>query len=480
MTSRTKSGIRATLVAFALVLNVLVLGCDGSGPSGPETPGATGTLDLTITGLPGGANAAVVVTGPSGFRRTVHGTTRLTALTPGAYNVEALSVGVHGGVYDAQPASIAATVAADAMTPINLTYAFTAAPLRSLDRIVDSIRVAFQLPALAGAIVTVDDAAFARGSAGTRRVGGTSAVTVADLWHLGSNFKAFTALLAAVAVDRGAIEWTATAGEAFPEFAAVMRSEYRAITLRELLAHQSGVPRNPPSAVATAGATRTAQRDSVVSWAVTQPPTGPAGAYAYSNTGYMIAAAMLDDALNSSFEESMQSLVFEPLGITDAGFGPQAPSGSATQPVAHRWQSGQWQVLENFDNPPVYSAPGGAHMSLGSWSLFLQEILRVEAGTPELVSVEEGRQMTSSHATISGSSSYGLGWVITSRTWANGRTLTHSGSNTGNHSVTWMAPEPGFAVMAVTNSYDGTASQLSGRALDALAGRLIAFYQNGH
>lgn len=468
--------IRSIVVAMAVTLSA----CDGSsGPSGPE-PATTGTMDVTISGLPAGASAGVVVTGPAGFTRTVNATTRLTEMTPGTYTIVAQPIGVHGGVYEPEPGSVAATVAAAALTPINLTYAFAAKPLESLNRIVDSVRVAFQLPALAGAIVIADDAAFARGVAGTRRVSGGPVVTVDDLWHLGSNFKAFTGMLAAVAVDHGVIEWEARVADSFPEFADVLRAEYRDITLRELLSHQSGVPRDPPSAVATTGTTPVLQRKSVVSWALTQPPASVAGAYHYSNTGYMVAGAMLEDVLGVSFEDAMQMRVLEPLGITDAGFGPQALSGSTTQPVAHRWQNGQWQVLENFDNPPVYSAPGGAHMSLGSWSLFLQEVLRVEAGNPRIVSVEEGRQTTASHATISGTDSYGQGWVITSRSWANGRTLTHSGSNTGNHSVTWMAPLRGFAVVGVTNSYDGTASDLSGRALDALAARLISFYLYGH
>jgi hypothetical protein len=72
-----------------------------------------------------------------------------------------------------------------------------------------------------------------------------------------------------------------------------------------------------------------------------------------------------------------------------------------------------------------------------------------------------------------------MGWVVTSRTWAEGRTLTHNGSNTGNYSVTWMAPLRGFAVLAVTNCYDGTGTDRSSRALDVVASRLIGFYNTG-
>jgi hypothetical protein len=48
--------------------------------------------------------------------------------------------------------------------------------------------------------------------------------------------------------------------------------------------------------------------------------------------------------------------------------------------------------------------------------------------------------------------------------------LNHNGSNTMNHSVAWLAPERGFAVIACTNS----GSPKAAKALDELVGLLIA------
>lgn len=345
--------------------------------------------------------------------------------------------------------------------------------------IVDSIRVAYNLPALAGAIVTVDDLDYGSGVSGLRRVTGGAEATLQDLWHLGSNFKAFTGMLAAIAVENGALEWTTTIAEAFPELAGSIRAEYEDVTLRDLLSHQSGLPRDPGAGTAI-GTTRTQQRDAVAAWAVNQPPASTRGTYSYTNTGYMLAGAMIERVLGGTFEDEMDEHVFTPLGIDDAGFGPQAPVGSTLQPVAHSLVNGQWVAREGFDNIPVYSSAGGVHMSVESWSRFLREVLRLEAGSPTIVSDAVGSETTAAHVTISASDSYGLGWIITSRTWANGRTLTHSGTNTGNYSVTWMAPNRGFAVLGVSNSYDSSDNAVTARALDALAGRLIHFYNTGN
>jgi CubicO group peptidase (beta-lactamase class C family) len=460
-----------------VLLAVAALGCDGGGtPSGPSP--ATASLQVNVTGMPASVPAAVTVIGPAGFSRTIGATTTLSGLAVGSYEVRSGWVATFDGTYKPAQALQTVTVTGGGTAQVDVAYALDAAAGRDLSQIMDSIRRAFDLPALAGVLVRVDDPVWAWGVAGQRRVTGGAAATFQDLWHLGSNFKAFTAMLAAVAVQRGTIAWTTTMAQAFPELSGTMRAEYRDVMLRELLSHQSGMPRDPPGS-AIVGATRTLQRDAVAAWAVTQAPASVRGTYAYSNLGYMLAGAMIERALGTDFESAMGEHVFGPLGISDAGFGPQATALSTLQPAAHRLVNGQWQVLEAFDNPPVYSSAGGAHMSAPSWARFLREVLRVEAGTSTLVTSAVGRVTTTGIVTMSPTDSYAMGWVVTSRTWAEGRTLTHSGSNTGNYSVTWMAPLRGFAVLAVTNCYDGTDTARSSRALDAVASRLIAFYNTG-
>lgn len=351
-----------------------------------------------------------------------------------------------------------------------------AAPARrNIDALVDSVRNEFDLPALAGSIVTLKGGTIALGVAGMRRVSGSNAVTSDDHWHLGSDFKAFTAMLAAIAVDKGRIAWTTTLAESFPELRDSIREPFKAVTLRDVLSHQGGIPRDVAGAVP--GATQTERRNRLVRWALTSEPTSPRGIYAYSNVGYITAAAMLERALGAPFEDAIKTYIFTPLGITDAGFGPQADAGSMSQPVAHRrTPDGGWRELEALDNQPVYSAAGGAYMSLPSWGKFVQEILRVEAGSPTIVSALSGRMPIDAQVTISNNDSYGMGWIVTARSWAGGKTLTHTGSNTANIAVAWIAPKRGVAFLAVSNSFDTSSEALSARGADALIGRMVEYY----
>ncbi len=58
-----------------------LLAC-GGGTSGPTGP-VTGSLAVAVSGLPDGASAAVSMTGPGGFARTLTASQTISNLAPG-------------------------------------------------------------------------------------------------------------------------------------------------------------------------------------------------------------------------------------------------------------------------------------------------------------------------------------------------------------------------------------------------------------
>jgi uncharacterized protein YjdB len=82
-----------------------------------------GSLVLTLSGLPDGAIANVVVTGPYGFSQGVTASTTLTPLVPGRYTIAASNVVVSGVVYAPTPPSATVDVAASA-TPAAAAVAY--------------------------------------------------------------------------------------------------------------------------------------------------------------------------------------------------------------------------------------------------------------------------------------------------------------------------------------------------------------------
>ena len=88
----------------------------------------------------------------------------------------------------------------------------------------------YGLPALAAAVVERGHIT-AAGAVGTRRAGTVTPVTLDDRFHIGSDTKAMTALLAAMLVEAGALRWDSTVAAVFPELAGTMDAGLRRVTL---------------------------------------------------------------------------------------------------------------------------------------------------------------------------------------------------------------------------------------------------------
>src|SRR3982751_6375477 len=186
-------------------------------------------------------------------------------------------------------------------------------------RILESALDSSGVPSLAAAIVT-RNGLWAIGAAGSRRSDERVPVTVDDLYHLGSDTKAMTAGLLGLLVDEGRLEWSATLAELFPELATKMRAEYRTVTLRELLSHQSGLVAN--AGIAFHQSTPRAQRVAYVAWVLKQPPAARRGRFSYSNANYVVAGAVAERLYDEAYEKLLVGRLLAPLGVTTAGFGP--------------------------------------------------------------------------------------------------------------------------------------------------------------
>src|ERR1700727_2617142 len=103
----------------------------------------------------------------------------------------------------------------------------------NLNSLLEPILKKYELPALAGAIVT-SKGLVAVGAVGVRKYGTDTPVTVNDQFHLGSDTKAMTATLLATLVEEGKLSWTTTLEQAFPELVSGQQSKmnpaYRKVT----------------------------------------------------------------------------------------------------------------------------------------------------------------------------------------------------------------------------------------------------------
>jgi len=381
--------------------------------------------------------------------------------------------------------AIGATLAA-----VLVGAAATAAPL-SLDATLEPYLARYGLPALAAAVVR-DGEVIAAGAVGTRRAGTRRPVGLDDRFHIGSDTKAMTALLAAMLVEEGKLRWDTSIGEVFPDLAPTMDGGLRTVTLTQLLSHTSGVAAD--NAAFTDLLERSLRQDgnldALRAWLLrewrTQPlATAPGTAFAYANMNYVIAGAMIERVTGATWDELITARVFAPLQLTTAGLGNQASLGRVDAPLGHTVVDGvATSVLSgpNGDNPPIVGPAGIAHMSVLDFVRWAAWNAGEGRRGPALVTPETLRRLhrqviamparpDAAPGTPSGTG-YALGWGTLTVDWAPTRMLQHAGSNGKNLAHIWVEPARDVALVLLTN----VGGQRADDALRALAPQLYRAY----
>lgn len=352
----------------------------------------------------------------------------------------------------------------------------------------EAIRKEFDLPAIA-AVMTQDGKIIAEGVAGTRRLHSDIPATLDDRFHLGSDTKAMTALLAAMLVEKGKLRWDLTLAEAFPEYLEKIPEPLRNATLEQILSHSSGLPGDNEELFKIYydsieyNRPLPQQRLWVIEQALKLPPAGkPGEQFVYSNLGYIVAGSIIERAAGKSWEELMHERIFTPLGLTSAGLGPQSSLGLIDAPIPHFTEDGEiFPMLggPSADVPAVMGPAGNAHMSPRDFARWAAWHAAVGKRNPALVSpksveklhtpvIETPPRMEERPGTPR-MGRYALGWGIIRFPWEPEKDfLMHGGSNSMNLAWIIVRPEEDRSLVLMTN----IGGQNADRAFQKLSGEL--------
>lgn len=265
-------------------------------------------------------------------------------------------------------------------------------------------------------IVVSHDRVIAQAAVGSRRQSGASKIQLADRFHIGSNCKAWTATMCAALVGRGELAWETTPLDLFDDLSGRIHPDFASITLEMLLRHTAAVPPYtemehlddlPP----LSGSPHE-QRLAFSQWLLAErAPTHPPGTeFAYSNAGYAIAAAMAEWVTGVPWEELIQQIICQPLGI-DANVGWPGRSRDG-QPWGHRFVDGVAQPHppdDDYQLPPFIAPAGDISVSMPHYGRFLQMNLQALQGRQTPVPAALLRYLHND-----GEQGVGLGWGIQS------------------------------------------------------------------
>lgn len=258
-----------------------------------------------------------------------------------------------------------------------------------------TIRESHQIPALAYAVVT-PDSILELEVIGYRRadtVHTAGLASTADYFHIGSNTKAVTGILAAYLVECGKISWRTKFFDLFPAWKERSHPAYHEMTLTELLSHRTGI--RPYTSgpeyrqLPLFEGTTSAQRKQFVKHVLQEEPVkSRTKSYDYSNAGYSAAALMLEEVAQKPWEQLVGEVLGEQLQLNYRFGWPN--SHDPNQPWGHWLEQGSLVALAPSVsyNLRLGEPAGDISMPLADYARFIQLNLQGLTGTGNLLKPE--------------------------------------------------------------------------------------------
>lgn len=325
-----------------------------------------------------------------------------------------------------------------------------------IDETIEAIRDEFGVPGVALAIVRGDSVAHVRGY-GIREVGRPEPVDAGTMFAIGSATKAFTATLLGMLVDEGRLAWDDRVVDRLSGFSLHDPATTAALTIRDLLAHRSGLP--PANLM---WLTREVPPDTLLHrlrWL--EPAAAFRSTLTYQNLLYLAAGRIAEKVTDRSWNELVAERILDPLGMTATVTSLDGVAGRPNVATPHA-------AVDDTITPVPYrnidhvGPAGSIHSNVADLARWLRFLLAggtrggerlidaatlAETTTPQIV-VPADPVMRTFHPAAR-LQAYGMGWFVTD---FHGRTLVaHGGGIDGMSALLAWVPEKSLGVAILTN-----------------------------
>lgn len=255
------------------------------------------------------------------------------------------------------------------------------------------------------------------------------------LFELGSLTKQFTAAAVLRLAERGLLSVEDTLGDTWS-----LPEPLAGISLHQLLTHTSGLPED----FSRAPSTREAVVDLLRTIETERPPGGDPR---YSNLGYVLLAALLEEKTGTRYEDLLEELFFEPLGLERIGARSADAWPDSLLAVGYSGTFGSGQALDPHPVDPTGWDLLGASGVVGNLPDLHRWIRALRDG--RVLSDPSLRLMFTPHA-----GEFGYGWLIyeTGRGTAG---IIHGGDTDGVQSYAAIFPDEDLVVLLAVNDRRG-------------------------
>jgi CubicO group peptidase (beta-lactamase class C family) len=336
-------------------------------------------------------------------------------------------------------------VAAQQAAAIATAQDYSAA-LTAIEKAIDDKRKELGIPGLSLAIVKDDQIIYIKGL-GEKDIDKKLLVTPDTRFAIGSASKAFTGMLAVMAVDEGKLSLDDSPKKFLPYFTLLDQEAAAKITLRDLLSHRSGLNRTDFAMV-----TGVLNREELIRVAGQAKPTAKLGEkWQYQNIMYTAAGEVVAKAENSTWDKLIATRIFKPLGMTNSDTSAAAMQKSRDYSLGYDYTPST-KVTRHLPQREIsVVGPAGAiNSSARDMAQWVR--LMLNNGTyngKRLVSEKGFDELVRKQMNIGGPLDYGLGWFL--RQWNGHKVVEHGGNIDGFNAQVAFMPDQKLGFVLLTN-----------------------------
>lgn len=314
------------------------------------------------------------------------------------------------------------------------------------------------IPGLAVVVVTRDGTAYAEGF-GTKG-GEDEAITPDTPFVLGSMSKSMTALAVMQLVEAGRIDLDAPVRLYLPNFA-MASAEAEHITVRQLLAHTSGIP----AKAARANGDEVTLADHVAALRRVGLERAPGAAYEYASPNYQLLGRIVEVVSGETFRTYVARRIFTLLGMRHSYVDAES-AHAAGLAEGHQMMFGA-VVARELPAEPGRLPTAALMSSANDLGRFMRAQLR--GGELDGARVASNLSVAAMHQPLVQVEGFGyaMGWRVSDIGTA--RALHHGGILPNYRGKMVMLPELGIGVAVLTNVSTVIGSPTSHRIADGVA-----------
>ena len=312
-------------------------------------------------------------------------------------------------------------------------------------------------PGLAAAVVTREGVVWSK-AYGVRDLRTETAMTLDTRFRLGSITKVFTALAVLQLRDAGKLDLDAPVSRWIPELAAVVpvTQDSPPITLRHLMTHRSGLPREPQLVDPYSLQHEVSEAEFLASLSKTHLESSPGTTESYSNLGAALEGLVIARVSGRPYAVYMHDQLLGPLGMPTATFdrGQIPPTVRASS-----YTRGADGVLKPAPlmREAATAARGQLYTTVGELAQFASvELLAwpprddTETGPVRRSTLRESQRTEG--PSPPGSHTKGAGWFLEAT--PRGLIVEHGGVGEGFVSDMWLSTTANVAFVVMTNVED--------------------------